>query len=142
MNVYVCYGLFALLSAKLAALATIFAKIGLARLDPIVATGLRAIVMTAFIIGYIMYSKKTPLLLNLTSKESIYILLSGLAGALSWLFYFMALKTGEASKVTMIDRSSLLFIIILSIILLGEEIILQKILAATLILLGLIILAI
>jgi len=142
LSVYVCYGLFALLSAKLAALATIFAKIGLARLDPIVATGLRAIVMTAFIIGHTMYSKKTPLLLNLTSNESIYVLLSGLAGALSWLFYFMALKTGEASKVTMINRSSLLFIIILSIILLGEEIILQKILTATLILLGLIILAI
>jgi len=58
LGVYVCYGLFALLSAKFAALVTIFAKIGLARLDPIVATGLRAIVMTAFIIGYTMYSKK------------------------------------------------------------------------------------
>ena len=88
--------LFALLSAKFTALATIFAKIGLARLDPIVATGLRAIVTTTSIIGYIMYSKNTPLLLNLTSEESIYVLLSGLAGALSWLFYFMALKMGEA----------------------------------------------
>ena len=68
--------------------------------------------------------------------------MSGLAGTLSWLFYFMALKTGEASKVAMIDRSSLLFIIILPIILLGEEITLHKIIAANMILLGLIILAI
>ena len=133
--------LFALLSAKFTALATIFAKIGLARLDPIVATGLRAIVTTTSIIGYIMYSKNTPLLLKPTSKESIYVLLSSLASALSWLFYFMALKIGEALKAAMIDRSSLLFII-LSTILLGEEITLQKIIAATLILLGLIILAI
>ena len=131
--------LFALLSAKFTALVTIFAKIGLARLDPIVATGLRAIVTTTSIIGYIMYSKNTPLLLKRTSKEPIYVLLSSLASALSWLFHFMALKKGEASKVTMIDRSSLLIIIKLSIILLGEEIILQKILAATMILLGLII---
>jgi len=50
----------------------------------------------------------------------------------------MALKTGEASKVAMIDRSSLLFIIILPIILLGEEITLHKIIAANMILLGLI----
>lgn len=137
--------IFALLSAVFAALVTIFAKIGLARLDPldpIVATGLRAIVMTSFIIGYILYSRKTLLLLNLTSKESIYILLSGLAGALSWLFYFMALKIGEASKVAMVDRSSMLFIIVLSIMLLGEKITLQKIIAAALIFLGLLALTI
>ncbi|RLG83258.1 MAG: EamA family transporter [Thermoprotei archaeon] len=132
----------ALLSAIFAALVTIFAKIGLARLDPVVATGLRAIVMSIFIIGYIVYSKKTPLLLNLTSKESIYILLSGLAGALSWLFYFAALKIGEASKVAMVDRSSILFIIVLSIILLGEKVTLQKIVAAILIFLGLLTLTI
>lgn len=41
---------------------------------------------------------------------------------LSWLFYFLALKIGQASQVAPIDRLSLVFVIILAFLILGEKI--------------------
>jgi transporter family protein len=46
--------------------------------------------------------------------------LSGIATGLSWLFYFKALQTGEASKVAPIDKLSVAFVIVLSFLFLGE----------------------
>jgi transporter family protein len=40
--------------------------------------------------------------------------LAGIAGALSWLFYFFALKHGSASAVVAIERLSLVFVIVLA----------------------------
>jgi transporter family protein len=51
-----------------------------------------------------------------------YIFLSGIAGALSWIFYFIALKLGKASQVAPIDRLSIVFVIIFAALILGEKI--------------------
>jgi len=51
----------------------------------------------------------------------LFIFLSGIAGALSWLFYFKALKTGNAAQVASIDKLSLVFTLILTSTLLGEK---------------------
>ncbi|MEM2276515.1 MAG: EamA family transporter, partial [Thermoproteota archaeon] len=59
-----------------------------------------------------------------------------ISGALSWVFYFAALKLTEASKVATIDRTSILFIIILSYLILGEEVSLKTIAAGVLVFLG------
>ncbi|KKU16235.1 MAG: hypothetical protein UX26_C0030G0004 [Parcubacteria group bacterium GW2011_GWC1_45_9] len=74
--------------------------------------------MALFLLGFGFLSGK----LNnfsfgmLAGKDGVLILLSGLAGAISWLFYFLALKTGLASKVSAVDRLSLVFVIILSVL--------------------------
>jgi transporter family protein len=41
-------------------------------------------------------------------------------GALSWIFYFTALKVGPATRVAALDRLSLVFIAILASIFLSE----------------------
>jgi drug/metabolite transporter (DMT)-like permease len=48
------------------------------------------------------------------------IALAGVAGAASWLFYFLALKIGQVNSVVVIDRLSVVFVVILSAIFLGE----------------------
>ena len=55
-----------------------------------------------------------------TGKQWILIAGSGIAGALSWLFYFFALQNGSAGAVSAIDRMSLVFVILLAAIFLGE----------------------
>ena len=57
----------------------------------------------------------------LGSREWILIILSGIAGAFSWLFYFVALKYGFASKVVAIDRLSIIFVVIFAVLFLGES---------------------
>ena len=50
------------------------------------------------------------------------VALSGIAGATSWLFYFMALKTGDVSRVAPIDNFSVVFAVLLAILIFEEEV--------------------
>ena len=132
----------AVLSAFFAALVPIHAKIGLAEVDSSVATAARAIVMMLFIVVFVLSIGKGGQLGQLTSKNMGFIILSGIAGALSWLCYFAALKLADVSQVAPIDRASLLIAIVLAVLLLGEKITLVKGLAGVLIFAGILLLAI
>ncbi|MEM3659280.1 MAG: EamA family transporter [Thermoproteota archaeon] len=132
----------AFLSAFFAALVTIFGKIGLKTIDSTVAAGVRAVIMAATMIGIIMLLGRTSQLTQLTQRDMLFIILSGVSGALSWVFYFAALKLADASKVATIDRTSILFIIVLSYLILGEELSLRTVAAGMLVFLGALILII
>lgn len=115
---------YALLSAASAALVAIFGKIGLQQLDANTATAVRAIVMALFLVGVVVAQGKLNLVGSVFAdkKALLFIILSGVAGALSWLFYFMAIKSGEVSKVAPIDKLSVVFAVVLAVILFGEKI--------------------
>jgi len=132
----------AVLSAFFAVLVAIFAKIGLQGVDSDVATAVRAIVMMVFIVTFVVSIGKGPQLTQLTGKDAGFIVLSGIAGALSWLFYFAALKLADASKVAPIDKASILFVLVLSALLLGEKITLKIAIAGVLIFIGVLLLAV
>jgi transporter family protein len=142
MVVKVDWFVLAVLDAFFAALVAIFAKVGLQGVDSNVATAVRAIVMTVFVVGFVVAIGKGPQLTQLTSKDMVFIVLSGVAGAISWLLYFAALKMADASKVAPVDRTSLLFVLVLSALLLGEKITLKTALAGTLIFIGVLLFAI
>ncbi|ADV65406.1 protein of unknown function DUF6 transmembrane [Desulfurococcus mucosus DSM 2162] len=124
---------YALLDALAAALATILAKMGLQRVDSVTATALRSIVMMFFAVGIMLYFRGVEHVKGITQVEYLFIVLSGVAGGLSWIFYFIALQKGDASSVAMIDRSSILFIILLSVLILHEELTWKKAVSAILI---------
>lgn len=132
----------AILDAFFAALVAIFAKVGLQNVDSNVATAIRTIVMMIFIIGFVLAIGKGSQLTQLTSKEMFFIVLSGIAGAISWLLYFAALKLADASKVAPIDRASVLFVLILSALILGEKITFKTAVAGVLIFIGVLLFAI
>ena len=115
--------IFAFLSAITAALVAIFAKMGLKGIDSTLATTIRSIIMAVFLTLVSFFLKKFQgfSLKSFDSKDWLLIVLAGIAGALSWLFYFLALKTGLATKVVVIDRLSFVFVIILAAFFLGEH---------------------
>ena len=115
--------LYAFLSAITAALVAIFAKLGLQNIDSTLATTIRSIIMAGFLVLTSLFLKKFDGFSFgiFGSREWILIILSGIAGALSWLFYFFALKYGFASKVVAIDRLSIVFVVIFAILFLGES---------------------
>jgi transporter family protein len=73
---------------------------------------------------------------SLGSRDWLLIVLAGISGALSWLFYFFALKTGLATKVVVIDRLSLVFVIVLAALFLGEALGWKSVLGALLMVAG------
>jgi len=135
--------IFALLSAFTAALVAIFGKMGLEGIDTNTATAIRAVVMSLFLIGVIFIQGKfhdiKPILAN--NKALSFIVLSGIASALSWLFYFVALKNAKASQVVPLDRLSVVFALLLAFFILGEKISLKIAIGAALMVAGGIIVA-
>lgn len=133
---------YALLSAVFAALVAIFAKIGLQGVDANIATTIRAGIMFLFLIGVIYFQGKFSQIPNFFSSKIIwFIFLSGIAGALSWLFYFVAIKQGTVTKVVSIDRLSIVFAMIFSFVFLSEKITFKSGIGVALIAAGAIIIA-
>jgi bacterial/archaeal transporter family protein len=134
---------FALLSAAFAALVAIFAKVGLQGVDSNTATAVRAFVMFVFLLGVIIFEGKLGNVGSFFANRRIFlfILLSGIAGALSWLFYFVAIKQGSVTKVVSIDRLSIVFAMVFSFVFLSEKITFKSALGVALIAAGAIVIA-
>jgi len=115
---------FALLSAVTASLVAIFGKIGLKGVDANTATAVRAVVMAVFLLVVIAIQGNLSKIHSVVSdkKTFLYIVLSGLAGATSWLFYFLALKFGKVAQVAPIDKLSVVISTILAVVFLGEKV--------------------
>lgn len=112
---------YALLSAFFAALVAIFGKIGISKVDSTLATSVRAVVMAVFLVLVSFALGKVKLVSTINGKAIIFIIFSGVAGAMSWLFYFFALRTGPAPGVAALDRLSVVFVLILALLFLGEH---------------------
>ena len=117
---------YALLSAVFAAAVAIFGKIGIKNIDTTLATAIRAVVMAVFLIGATLILNKFPLIRTVESRTLTFIIFSGVAGALSWLFYFLAIKYGPVSGVAALDRLSVVFVVILAALFLGEALTLKS----------------
>src|SRR3989344_1440466 len=83
--------LYALLSAVFAGAVAILGKIGLKDVDTTLATAIRAAVMGVFMVSAAGLLQKFSLFKTVGNKALLFIVLSGIAGAISWLFYFLAL---------------------------------------------------
>jgi bacterial/archaeal transporter family protein len=115
--------IFAILSAVSAAFVSIFGKIGLQNIDANTATFVRAVIMALFLLGVVAFEgnlSKIPVIIG-EKKTITFIVLSGIAGATSWLFYFLALKTGKVSQVAPIDKLSVVIATVIAITFLGER---------------------
>ena len=55
-------------------------------------------------------------------KALLFVALSGIAGALSWLFYFLALKDGAVTQVAPIDKLSVVFAVVIAVLIFGERV--------------------
>lgn len=113
---------YAILSAIFAALTAIFAKIGIRNVDSNLATAIRTCVILLITWGIVIVSNGLGGVKELTKTNWAFLILSGVATGLSWLFYFRALQLGDASKVAPIDKLSVVITIFLSFIILKETI--------------------
>lgn len=114
--------IYAFLSALFAALTAILAKIGIKGIDSNLATAVRTVVIIIFAWAIVFFQGTYKELGTISKFSLIFLILSGLATGISWLFYFKALQTGTASQVAPIDKLSLALTVILAVILLKEKV--------------------
>ena len=132
--------MFALLSAVFAALTAVFAKKGVSNIDSDLAMAIRTIVVTVISWGLFFWKGNVSGIGALTRQNWLYLVFSGLATGLSWIFYFKALQMGKVSQVAPVDKMSVAIAILLSVVFLGEVLTWKMAIGAILIIAGTIVL--
>jgi transporter family protein len=112
--------IYALLAALFAALTAVFAKIGVKDVNSDLATAIRTIVILIVAWGIVFFRGENKGISVLSKHSLIFLMLSGIATGLSWIFYFKALQIGKVSQVAPVDKLSVALAILLAIIFLGE----------------------
>ena len=128
--------IFAILSAFFAAATSILAKIGIEGISSNLATAIRTIVVLIMAWGIVFFTGTHSQISSIGTKSWVFLILSGLATGLSWLFYYKALQIGEASKVVPIDKFSDVLSMIMAFVILKETVTLKTILGGVFITIG------
>lgn len=115
------YIIFAILSAVFAALTSILAKVGIDGVGSNLATAIRTcvVVLMSWLMVFITHQQSG--LAEISKRSWVFLILSGLATGLSWLCYYKALQSGQASKVVPIDKMSVVLTLILAFVFLHEQ---------------------
>jgi bacterial/archaeal transporter family protein len=111
---------YALLSALFASLTAIFAKIGVTHVNANLATAIRTVIILMIAWGIVFFRGEYKTIHTLSKHNVFFLVISGIATGLSWIFYFKALQIGKVSQVAPVDKLSVALTILLSVIFLGE----------------------
>ena len=111
----------AIRSSAFATLTTILAKAGIEGVNSNLATAIRTAVVLLMSWGMVFLTNAQKGVGQITQKSWIFLILSGLATGASWLSYYKALQMGEASKVVLIDKLSVVITLVLAFAFLHEQ---------------------
>jgi len=128
--------MYAVLSAFFASLVAILTKIGMDGINSNLATAIRTVVVLILAWAIVFFTLPLESFKTLTTRNWVFLVLSGIATGLSWLCYFKAMQLGDVSRVAPVDKMSVALTIILAFVILGEKASLQVIVGGSLILAG------
>ncbi|MGF7230453.1 EamA family transporter [Arachidicoccus sp.] len=128
--------IYALLAALFASLTAILAKKGVSGIDSDLATAIRTAVVLVMAWTIVFFKTGFSGVATLSKQNWWFLVLSGIATGLSWLFYFRALQLGKVSQVAPVDKLSVALTIVLSVVILHEVLTLKTAIGATLIIIG------
>ena len=110
----------AVISALAAGATSVLAKVGLEDVPSNLANAARTAIVLVLSIGVVFVTGQHKAVHKLDGHAWLYLTLSGVATAVSWVAYFKALELGSATPVTAIDKASLAVTWLLSVAFLGE----------------------
>lgn len=113
--------IFALLSAVFAAATSALAKIGIEGVSSNLATAIRTCAVLAMAWLIVFCRGKAKEVKRVPKRDLLFLLLSGVATAASWLCYYYAIAKGQVSVVSPIDKLSILVTVAFSYFALGER---------------------
>ena len=132
----------ALAGALLAGIAVVLSKAGVKDMDPTLAFAIQSILILIVAWAVALFSKQTGTIGSIDKKTWWFLIGAGVATCLSSIFTFKALKIGEASTITSIERLSLVFAVILAVVFLKEKLNWQIILGMVLMIGGAILISV
>jgi transporter family protein len=138
MERWIAYAFF---SMVFAGFTSVIAKLGLTGISADLGMTIRTCFVFVFVLLFASVVVPASQLETLTWKNYFWLGLSGVTTAASWIFYYKAIKLGEVSTVALIDKGSVVVAVLLAWWILHEAITPAKLAGATLIAVGLLVIA-
>jgi transporter family protein len=132
---------YAFISMCFAGFTSVVAKQGLVGISAELGLTVRTIFVCIFVLTFAVLAVDPVEIKSLQKVNYVWLGLSAITTAGSWVFYYKALKMGDVATVALIDKGSVVIAMVLAWVLLKEVITLRMILGAAFIVLGLIIIA-
>lgn len=115
---------------------TIFIKLGLKGINPILSLTIRSIIVCIFLLVFIVVNNSIKEIKAIDKNKWIWLFLTAVVTFATWVFYYLALSKNEAYKVASLEKISIIIVFILSFFVLNEKITILGILGMILILVG------
>jgi transporter family protein len=132
---------YAFISMCFAGFTAVVAKQGLAGISAELGLTVRTVFVCVFVLIFAAMAVEPAEIKSLQKVNYIWLALSAITTAGSWIFYYKALKMGDVATVALIDKGSVVIAILLAWWLLNEVITLRILLGAVLIMAGLLLIA-
>lgn len=133
--------IYAFISMIFAGFTSVIAKQGLAGISGEMGLTIRTLFVLLFVLLFAVFAVKPAELGLLQKNNYIWLGLSGVTTALSWVFYYKALKMGDVATVALIDKGSVVVAVLLAWLILKETITVRTMMGAGLILMGMLVIA-
>ena len=114
--------IFALLAALSAGAAVVLSKAGLKNLDSTLAFAIQSILILVISWTAAFWQKDTSGITSIDKRTWLFLIGAGIATTASSLFTFRALKLGDASLVSSLERLSLVFAVVFAVMFLKERV--------------------
>lgn len=138
MNRWVFY---ALLSMGFAGVTAVIAKIGLRNITGEIGLTVRTVFVSLFVFLFAVFMVPPDQFRTIRWHNLWWLAASGAATALSWIFYYKAIKIGDVSKVALIDKGSVVVALLLAVMFLGETLTWSMAIGSALIVAGIYVMA-
>lgn len=133
--------IYAIASMVFAGLTSVIAKLGLQGISGDLGLAIRTCFVFAFVLAFAGAVVPTEQLTLVSWRNVMWLGLSGVTTAASWVFYYRAIKMGEVSTVALIDKGSVVVALLLAWWLLGETLTASKLIGGGLMVAGLLVIA-
>ncbi len=138
MKTWIAY---ALISMVFAGFTSVIAKLGLAGISGELGLAIRTCFVFVFVLAFAVASVPSSHLSALGRTNYLWLGLSGVTTAASWVFYYKAIKEGQVSTVALIDKGSMVVSVLLAAVILKEQITARTLTGAALMVGGLLVIA-
>ncbi|MFN3451740.1 MAG: EamA family transporter [Sphingorhabdus sp.] len=132
---------YAFVSMFFAGFTSVIAKMGLAGISGELGLTIRTLFVCGFVLIFAALAVPMSELAAVGQRNLLWLGLSGVTTALSWIFYYKALKAGDVATVALIDKGSVVVAMLLAWLILREVITVRMVAGAALIVAGLLVIA-
>jgi transporter family protein len=133
--------IYAIVSMLFAGFTSVIAKLGLTGISGELGLAIRTCFVFVFVLAFAVLTVPGNQLSTLARSNYLWLGLSGVTTAVSWVFYYKAIKDGDVSTVALIDKGSVVVAVLLASLILKEQITARTISGAALMVAGLLVIA-